>query len=54
MVIALEPMVIAGKSDIKLHKDNFGYVSTGGYLTAHFEHTIVITERGNEVLTIIK
>lgn len=54
MVIAIEPMVIAGKSGVKLHKDNFGYVSKYGYLTAHFEHTIVITQNGSEVLSIIK
>lgn len=66
MVIAIEPMVIAApvssvggfgkqasKSDVKLHKDNFGYASTHKYLTAHFEHTIAITERGSEILTII-
>ena len=54
MVIAIEPMVIAGKSDLRLHKDNFGYISVHGYLAAHFEHTIVITEKGKEVLTVIK
>lgn len=63
MVIAIEPMVIApptqlsgrqtGNSEVKLDKDNFGYVSIHGYLAAHFEHTIVISENGNEVLTVI-
>src|SRR3989338_4569233 len=61
MVIAIEPMVVAvpapgfgrqaGPADLKLHKDNFGYVSSHGYTTAYAEHTVVITKRGANILT---
>lgn len=51
MVIAIEPMVVMGKADLELHKDKFSYASLHKHLTAHFEHTVVITEDGNEVLT---
>ena len=51
MVIAIEPMVVAGPADLKLHKDNFGYVSSHGYVTAYAEHTVAITKRGADILT---
>ncbi len=51
MVIAIEPMVNIGSDAIKLAKDKFTYVTKDGSLSAHFEHTLVITEEGNEVLT---
>lgn len=51
MVIAIEPMIIAGKADLKLHSDKFGYVSPHEHLTAHFEHTVFISEGGPEILT---
>lgn len=51
MVIAIEPMVIAGPEDLALDSDRFGYKSPKGCLTAHFEHTLAIRERGPYVLT---
>ncbi len=51
MVIAIEPMIIAGPSDITLHRDRFGYASSHKHLTAHFEDTVAITENGPEILT---
>ena len=51
MVIAIEPMVIAGSADIKLHKDNFGYASVHKYLSAYFEHTIAVGKNGADILT---
>lgn len=53
MTIAIEPMVIAGSADIKLHSDRFGYTSKHKYLTAHFEHTLAIGEYGAEILTVV-
>lgn len=53
MVIAIEPMVVCGKDPrLVKTKDGFGYASATGELTAHFEHTVAITERGAEILTI--
>lgn len=51
MVIAIEPMIIDGPADLRLAADGFGYESPSGALTAHFEHTIAITEEGPVVLT---
>ncbi len=52
MVIAIEPMVVDGPNAIlELDKDGFGYKSSNKYLTAHFEHTVLITPSGSEVLT---
>jgi len=52
MVIAIEPMVIAGTSNtIKLAPDKFGYKSADGSLTAHFENTVAISEQGPQILT---
>jgi len=51
MVIAIEPMVIAGPADLKLHKDNFGYVSVHNHPAAYFEHTVVVGKDGASILT---
>ena len=52
MVIAIEPMVNAGKSGIKQMKDGYTIKTRDGSQSAHFEHTVVITEKGNIVLTL--
>jgi methionyl aminopeptidase len=51
MVIAIEPMVNAGKSGIKSGKDGYTIYTRDGSKSVHFEHTIAITENGNIVLT---
>ena len=51
MVLAIEPMVNAGKPDIRTLDDGWTAVTLDGTLSAHFEHTIAITEHGPEVLT---
>jgi methionyl aminopeptidase len=51
MVIAIEPMVVTGKWNIKNGKDGFAFVTKDGGLAAHFEHTIAITNEGPLVLT---
>lgn len=51
MVIAIEPMLALGKSAIKLLNDGYTFVTKDGSIAAHFEHTIVITEKGAEILT---
>ena len=51
MVIAIEPMVSLKGKDVVLSKDGFGYETLSGSLSAHFEHTVAVTEYGNEVLT---
>lgn len=51
MVIAIEPMVSLKTKEVQLSKDGFGYETLGGSLSAHFEHTVAVTEEGNIVLT---
>lgn len=51
MVLAIEPMVNAGKRYVKTLADNWTVVTTDGKNCAHFEHTIVITDTGYEILT---
>lgn len=52
MVLAIEPMVAIGDFRIKSSsRDGFGYVTFDGSLSAHFEHTIAVTENGPEILT---
>jgi methionyl aminopeptidase len=50
MVIAIEPMVVTGKSKIKQLPDD-SYATADGSLAAHFEHTVAITENGPKILT---
>lgn len=52
MVIAIEPMVNAGKPNIKYGKDGYTILTADGSRSAHFEHTVAITEKGNIILTL--
>lgn len=51
MVLALEPMVNAGGAAIRLLKDGWTFVTKDHSLSAHFEDTVLVTERGHEILT---
>ena len=51
-VFAVEPMVNAGTPETRLLDDGWSVVTADGSLSAHFEHTIAITDDGPEVLTI--
>ncbi len=51
MTIAIEPMVNAGRPDVKILKDGWTVVTQDGSLSAHFEHTVLITEGEPEILT---
>jgi len=53
MVLAIEPMINAGGPDVRVLEDRWTAVTTDGSLSAHFEHTIAITEQGPEVLTVL-
>jgi methionyl aminopeptidase len=52
MVLAIEPMVIAGKPETKVLDDDWTVVSVDNTYAAHFEHTVVITEGDAEILTL--
>jgi len=51
MVITVEPMINEGSPDITLLSDNWTIITTDGSLSAQFEHTILVTDRGYEILT---
>jgi methionyl aminopeptidase len=53
MVLAIEPMINAGGPDVRVLEDRWTAVTTDGSLSAHFEHTIAITEQGPEILTVL-
>lgn len=51
MVICIEPMLNFGKRDVYLLDDNWTVITADGSPSAHYEHTILVTEDGHEVLT---
>ena len=51
MVFAIEPMVTMGQPAVRVLDDNWTAVTRDGSLAAHFEHTVVVSEVGPEVLT---
>lgn len=51
MTIAIEPMVNAGRPEVKILRDNWTVVTIDSQLSAHFEHTVLITEAQPEILT---
>ena len=52
MVLAIEPMVNMGSSDVKMQRDGWVVVTKDGKCSAHFEHTIAVVKNGCEVLTV--
>jgi methionyl aminopeptidase len=53
MVFAIEPMVNAGGPATRLLDDGWSVVTADGRLSAHFEHTIAVTDEGPEVFTVL-
>ena len=51
MTLALEPMVLVGTPETEVLADQWTVVSADGSLTAHFEHTVAVTDGEPEVLT---
>lgn len=51
MVICIEPMVTMGDWRLVKTGDGFGFTTKDGSLSAHFEHTVVITKKGGKILT---
>lgn len=51
MTIAIEPMVNAGLPGVKILNDGWTVVTQDGSLSAHFEHTVLVTENEPEILT---
>jgi methionyl aminopeptidase len=53
MVLAIEPMINSGRPEVEILADHWTAVTTDRKLSAHFEHTIVITEGEPEILTLL-
>jgi len=51
MTLAIEPMVNAGKPDVQILKDGWTVVTKDGSLSAHFDHTVLVTGSEPEILT---
>ncbi len=51
MVLAIEPMVNVGTEEVRLLDDGWTAVTADGALSAHFEHTVLVTDNGPEILT---
>jgi len=51
MALAIEPMVNAGRHEVEVLEDEWTVVTRDGSLSAHFEHTVAVTERGPVILT---
>lgn len=52
MVLAIEPMINIGRPEVKVLADGWTAVTVDRKLSAHFEHTVAITETGHEILTL--
>ena len=52
MALAIEPMVNAGGDEVRVLEDGWTAVTTDGSLSAHFEHTVAVTENGPRILTV--
>ena len=52
MTIAIEPMIVAGKHNVRVLDDDWTTVTVDGSLAAHFEHTVAITPNGPVIMTI--
>lgn len=51
MVLAIEPMVNEGCSELRILDDGWTAVTADGKLSAHFEHSVAICEKGPEILS---
>ena len=52
MTIAIEPMINIGRPEVRTQPDKWTVVTMDGSLSAHFEHTVLITENGARILTV--
>lgn len=52
MVLAIEPMIVMGEPEVEVAEDHWAIITSDRKPAAHFEHTVLITENGAEILTI--
>lgn len=51
MVVAIEPMATLGSGRVRVLADEYTYITSDQKTAAHFEHTVLITKKGSEILT---
>lgn len=51
MILAIEPMVNAGRYGVKILPDGWTVITADGSLSAHFEHSVAVTDNGPEILS---
>jgi methionyl aminopeptidase len=51
MTLAIEPMITAGTHEVVVRPDKWTIATADGSLSAHFEHTVAVTEEGPRILT---
>jgi methionyl aminopeptidase len=54
MTFAIEPMINAGGAEVVIHDDEWSISTADGSLSAHFEHTVAVTEEGPRILTVAR
>lgn len=54
MTICIEPMATLGGKKVRIAKDRWTVYTKDMSLSAHFEHTVLVTEKGHEILTLLK
>ncbi|NIM59403.1 MAG: type I methionyl aminopeptidase [Candidatus Aminicenantes bacterium] len=54
MVLAIEPMIAMGDWDVEILDDNWTAITRDRSLSAHYEHTVAITEEGAEILSLLE
>ena len=54
MTLAIEPMINAGTYAVKWKKDGWTVVTRDGSLSAHYENTVLVTEDGPEILSLVE
>lgn len=53
MTLAIEPMLNAGRPEVRVLPDDWTFVTVDGSLSVHYEHTVAIREDGAEILTVL-
>ncbi|UCG63256.1 MAG: type I methionyl aminopeptidase [Candidatus Zixiibacteriota bacterium] len=53
MVLAIEPMINMGTYEVKTMPDGWTFVTADGMPSAHFEHTVAVTDNGPDILTLL-
>jgi len=54
MVLAIEPMIAIGNWEVEILSDNWTAVTKDGSLSAHYEHTVALTQNGVEILSLLE